>query len=178
MSATAREPLYVVPIAVLALRFGLRGGLAGSVLSFALTVTWGLSSHPVAVTAGGYLSRGIAFLVLGVFLGIVVDERRRLAAEMSRYYEVSPDLLATADQTGRCIRVSPAWERTLGHSAETMRSQPLMEFIHPDDREASIAELARLAGGGHDTRHVPRPLPHAATAATDGCNGALRRSMA
>ena len=143
--------LYVVPIAVLALRFGLRGGLAGSGLSAALIVTWGLSSHPGAVTLGGYLSRGVAFLVLGVFLGIVVDQRRRLAAEMSRYYEVSPDLFATADQTGRCIRVSPAWERTLGHSAETIRSQPIMDFIHPDDREASIAELARLAAGGHDT---------------------------
>ena len=143
--------LFVVPIALLALRFGVRGGLAGSALSAALTVAWGLASHPVAVTLGGYLSRGIAFLALGVLLGIVVDQRRRLAAEMSRYYEVSPDLFATADLTGRCIRVSPAWERTLGHSAETMRSRPLMEFIHPDDREASVAELARLAGGGHDT---------------------------
>src|ERR1700693_2157790 len=52
--------LYVVTIAMLALRFGLRGGLAGSALSAALVVTWGLSSHPGAVTAGGYLSRGIA----------------------------------------------------------------------------------------------------------------------
>jgi PAS domain S-box-containing protein len=86
-----------------------------------------------------------------VLLGTVVDRLRRLAAEMSRYYEVSPDLFATADLTGRCIRVSPAWERTLGHSAETIRSRPLMEFIHPDDREASIAELARLGAGGHDT---------------------------
>jgi len=147
---SAEGTLYVVPIAVLALRFGLRGGLAGSVLSLALTVAWDLYRHPV-VTLGGYLSRGTAFVVLGVLLGIVVDKLRRLAAEMSRYYEVSPDLLATADQTGRCIRVSPAWERTLGHSAETMRSRPLMDFIHPDDREASIAELARLAAGGHDT---------------------------
>jgi PAS domain S-box-containing protein len=86
-----------------------------------------------------------------VLLGTVVDRLRRLATEMSRYYEVSPDLFATVDLTGRCIRVSPAWERTLGHSAETIRSRPLMEFIHPDDREASIAELARLGAGGHDT---------------------------
>jgi PAS domain S-box-containing protein len=147
---SAEGTLYVVPIAVLALRFGLRGGLAGSVLSLALTVAWDLYRHPV-VTLGGYLSRGTAFVVLGVLLGIVVDKLRGLAAEMSRYYEVSPDLLATVDHAGRCIRVSPAWERTLGHSAETIRSRPLMDFIHPDDREASIAELGRLAAGGHDT---------------------------
>jgi PAS domain S-box-containing protein len=70
---------------------------------------------------------------------------------MSRYYEVSLDLLATADLTGRFIRVSPAWERTLGHSAETMCSRPFIEFVHPDDREATIAETACLVAGSRDT---------------------------
>lgn len=145
------ETLYVVPIAILALRFGLRGGLAGSVLSFALVVTWGLSSHPASVTVVGYLSRGVAFLVLAVLAGTVVDKLRALVADASRYYEVSPDLFATADQTGRCIRVSPAWERTLGHSAEAMRSRLFIDFVHPDDRDAAIAEITRLAAGGRDT---------------------------
>jgi len=143
--------LYVVPIALLALRFGLRGGLTGSVLAFGLVVTWDLYRHPMALGVGGYLTRGIAFLVLEVLLGGFVDERRRLATEMSRYYEVSLDLLATADFTGRFTRVSPSWERTLGHSAETMCSRPFIEFVHPDDRDATIAETACLVAGSRDT---------------------------
>jgi HD-GYP domain-containing protein (c-di-GMP phosphodiesterase class II) len=79
--------LYVVPIAMLALRFGLRGGLTGTVLSFALLAIWGLSRHTLDVTPVGYLTRGTAFLVLGVLLGAVVDERRRLAAEISTWLE-------------------------------------------------------------------------------------------
>jgi rsbT co-antagonist protein RsbR len=56
-------------------------------------------------------------------------------------FDGSVDLLATADLNGRFTRVNRAWERTLGHSPETMCSRPFIEFIHPDDREATIAEI-------------------------------------
>ena len=143
--------LYVLPIAVLALRFGLRGGLAGAATSFALIVVWDLGHHAAAVTVAGYLSRGVAFLVLGVLLGVFVDQRRRLQAEIMRYYDVSLDLLATADLTGRFTRVNPAWERLLGHSRETLCSRPFIEFVHPDDRARTIAETAALLDGSHET---------------------------
>jgi PAS domain S-box-containing protein len=143
--------LYVVPIALLALRFGLRGGAAGAVVGVALTAAWDLQSNPVSVTAYGYLSRGVAFLVLGVLLGAVVDGWRRLQSEISRYYDASPDLLATADMAGRFTRVNAAWERTLGHSAETLCSHPFIDFVHPEDRDATIAETAVLADGSNDT---------------------------
>ena len=144
------EILFVLPIGLLAIRFGLRGGLAGGLLGFGLAVTWDLYAH-VTVSLSGYLSRGIAFLLLGTLLGIFVDERRRLEAEISRYYEESLDLLVTADLNGRFTRANRAWERTLGHSAETMCSRPFIEFIHPEDREATIAAAAALAGGSCDT---------------------------
>jgi PAS domain S-box-containing protein len=146
----AYEILFMLPIALLAIRFGLRGGLAGGVLGFALMVTWNLYD-PVTVTVSGYLIPGIAFLLLGTLLGIFVDERRRLEAEISRHYDASLDLLATADLNGRFMRVNRAWERTLGYSAEMMCSRPFIEFIHPDDREATIAEVAALADGSRDT---------------------------
>jgi PAS domain S-box-containing protein len=145
----AYEILFMLPIALLAVRFGLRGGLVGALLGFALMVTWNLYD-PVTVTVSGYLIPGIAFLLLGTLLGIFVDERRRLGAEISRYYEESLDLLATADLNGRFTRVNRAWERTLGHSAETMCSRPFIEFIHPEDREATIAAAAALADGSRD----------------------------
>ena len=146
----ANEILFMLPIALLTIRFGLRGGLAGGLLGFALIVTWNLYD-PVTVTVGGYLIPGIAVLLLGTLLGIFVDERRGLEAEISRYYDASLDLLATADLNGRFTRVNRAWERTLGYSPETMCSRPFIEFVHPDDREATITENAALAGGARDT---------------------------
>jgi putative two-component system response regulator len=143
--------LYVLPIAVLALQFGLYGGLAGAGASFALIIAWDVGSPTTAVSVTGYLSRGVAFLFLGVLLGVFVDQRRRLQAEIVRYYEVSLDMLATADLSGRFTRVNPAWERTLGYSAETLCSQPFIEFIHPEDRAATAAETATLLEGAHET---------------------------
>jgi PAS domain S-box-containing protein len=143
--------LYVLPIAVLALRSGLRGGLAGAATSLALIVGWDLGHRAAPLTVDGYLSRGVAFVVLGVLLGVVVDQRRRLQTEIMRYYDVSPDLLATADLSGRFTRVNPAWERTLGHTAATLCSRPSIEFVHPEDRAGTVAETAALLDGSHET---------------------------
>ena len=149
--ADADEIMFVVPIALLALRFGLRGGLAGALLGIGLVVTWDLFDPDAIITAEGYLIRGFAFLLLGTLLGSFVDQRRRLEAELSRYYDASLDMLATANLSGRFIRVNEAWERTLGHSRETMCSRPYIEFVHPDDREATIAESTVLADRSHNT---------------------------
>jgi PAS domain S-box-containing protein len=143
--------LYVLPVAVLALRFGLRGGLASALVALALVVAGDLHDHHHALTTHqSYLNRGIAFVLLGALLGTFVDRRRRLERQLTSYYEESLDMLATMDRSGRFIRVNPAWERTLGHSAETICSRPFIEFVHPDDREATVADIASLLAGSSD----------------------------
>jgi hypothetical protein len=69
----AEATLFLAPIAVLALRFGLRGGLAGALVAFALILAWGHYDHP-DVTVIGYLGRGIAFLIFGALFGVFVDQ--------------------------------------------------------------------------------------------------------
>jgi putative two-component system response regulator len=140
--------LYVVPIAVLALRFGLRGGLVGGLLGLSLIVGGDLHDHDSsALLVQSILYRTIAFVLLGVLLGIFVDRRLALERQIRNYYEESLDMLATSDMDGRVMRLNPAWGRTLGHSAETMLSRPLIDFVHPDDRTATEAETAPLMAG-------------------------------
>ncbi len=148
--ADADEILFVLPIALLALRFGLRGGLAGALLGFGLIVTWDRFRPGGTIAVKGYVIRGVAFLLLGTLLGSFVDQRRRLEAELLRSYDASLDMLATADLHGRFTRVNQAWQRTLGHSPETMCSRPFIDFVHPEDREATIAESAVLADRSHN----------------------------
>jgi PAS domain S-box-containing protein len=143
--------LFVAPIGVLALRFGFRGGLAGALAAFVLVVVWAQMEPHAIGSPMGYVTRAVAFLSLGLLLGAFVEHRRGLEAEVLRYYEGTLDLLATADPDGYFTRVNPAWERALGHSAETMCSKPFIEFVHPDDREATIAETQALADGSRDT---------------------------
>lgn len=149
--ADAGEILFVLPVALLAIEFGFRGGLAGALLALALVVPLNLHDEGTIMKLQVYLGRAIAFLVLGMLLGAFVDRRRRLEAEISRYYAMSLDLLATIDLNGRFIRVNPSWERLFGHPPEALHSQALIEFVHPDDREATAAETAALAAGSGDT---------------------------
>ena len=51
--------------------------------------------------------------------------------------------VATAISSG----VNPAFERILGYRAEELLAQPFVEFVHPDDREQTTAELQRLVSG-------------------------------
>jgi PAS domain S-box-containing protein len=149
-AADALEVLYVVPIALLALRFGLRGGLVGALVALALIAVYDVAVGVFDVSLLGNVGWAVAFVVLGGLFGRFVDLSRRLEAEMSRYFDESLDLLATADTSGRFTRVNPAWERTLGYSAKEMCSRPFIEFIHPDERDRTNDEHAVVASGSRD----------------------------
>ncbi|MBW3608301.1 MAG: PAS domain S-box protein [Actinobacteria bacterium] len=142
--------IFVVPIVLAAIEFGVVGGLAAAVLALALVLAWDLSTPQADLDAFEYLSRAVAYGLLGGLLGRFVTLRRRLEAKISRSERLSRDLMATAGFDGYFTRLNDSWERTLGWSSEELRSRPLIEFVHPDDRERTLAEVANVAAG-HDT---------------------------
>lgn len=68
--------------------------------------------------------------------------------ELNQFFSMSIDLLCIAGIDGRFRRVNPAWEEVLGWTAEDLTSAPYLNFVHPDDAEATAAETAKLADGG------------------------------
>lgn len=65
-----------------------------------------------------------------------------------RFFSISIDLLCQLDFNGYFKRLNPAWERTLGWSIEELRSRPFIEFVHPDDRERTLAQNRAVREGG------------------------------
>jgi two-component system cell cycle sensor histidine kinase/response regulator CckA len=63
------------------------------------------------------------------------------------FFEMSLDLLCVAGFDGYFKRVNPSWTRTLGWSVEELFARPSIEFVHPDDREATLAARGRLRNG-------------------------------
>ncbi len=67
--------------------------------------------------------------------------------QLSRFFELSIDMLAIAGFDGFFKQLNPSWERTLGWSDEELRTKPYLDFVHPDDRESTIAEATELSQG-------------------------------
>jgi PAS domain S-box-containing protein len=88
--------------------------------------------------------------------GLDVTERRASESQLERFFELSSDMLATANAEGRFTRVNPAFERTLGYCSAELLAEPFMAFVHPDDRESTKAELAKLALGSPTRRFENR----------------------
>ncbi len=67
--------------------------------------------------------------------------------DMLRFFELSPDLFCIAGFDGCFRRVNSNFQRITGYSEQELLSQPFLNFVHPDDRAGTIAEMGRLLQG-------------------------------
>jgi PAS domain S-box-containing protein len=67
--------------------------------------------------------------------------------DLREFLDLSIDMLCIAGIDGYFKHLNPAWERTLGYKKEELLSRPYVDFVHPEDREAAIAEANSLAAG-------------------------------
>lgn len=74
--------LYILPIALLAMAFGLRTGIAAGTAGVGLLAVWAFESG-ASLTPLGWLSRATPLLVLGALIGVASD-RLRAAAHRER----------------------------------------------------------------------------------------------
>jgi PAS domain S-box-containing protein len=72
----------------------------------------------------------------------------QIQKERDRFFDLTRDLICITDFDGYFKTLNPAWESTLGFSRAELLAAPFLDFIHPDDRSAAVAEVARLGAGG------------------------------
>jgi PAS domain S-box-containing protein len=73
-------------------------------------------------------------------------ERKRIAKEREQFlifFETSTDLMCIADPGGAFTRVNSAFTGTLGYSGAELLTRPFIELVHPEDRQGTLAEMAR-----------------------------------
>jgi PAS domain S-box-containing protein len=58
-------------------------------------------------------------------------------------------MLCVAGFDGYFKRLNPSFERVLGFTKEELLSEPYLNFIHPDDHDATITENKNLSTGSH-----------------------------
>ena len=82
-----------------------------------------------------------------VATGIDVTEQARAEVELGHFFGLTLDLLCITDTEGLFRRLNPAWQEVLGYRLEELLNRRFLEFVHPDDREATEAVTAQLNRG-------------------------------
>jgi PAS domain S-box-containing protein len=83
---------------------------------------------------------------IGHQIGMFID-RRHAQDELDRFFKLSLDMQCIAGFDGYFKRVNPAWTRVLAYTEEELTTRPYMDFVHPDDREATIRQAGGLSEG-------------------------------
>ena len=111
-----------------------------------------LSPTALAATAA------LGLLLSLVLLALLVMQVRRLRRSRSEATAARGHLATVTatmregvvayDMQHRLTFVNPAFERLTGFPAEDLQDQEFLQYVHPDDRPALLAEWDRLAQGG------------------------------
>ena len=63
------------------------------------------------------------------------------------FFRLTLDLIGIAGNDGYFKRLNPAWEQCLGWTLDELCAKPYVEFVHPEDRAATMAEAGKLTRG-------------------------------
>jgi PAS domain S-box-containing protein len=83
----------------------------------------------------------------------VTEHRKAEAAanerneDLNRIFDLSSDLMGIATMAGRFVRINPAFQRLLGHTVDELTGREFFDFVHPDDREATVRVISGLKAG-------------------------------
>ena len=72
---------------------------------------------------------------------------RQKNEELDGYFTNTLDLLCIADADGHFRRLNREWESSLGYSPTELEGKWFLDFVHPDDMEASLNAMAELRAG-------------------------------
>jgi len=86
-----------------------------------------------------------------------LEERvARRTAERDRMWRLSKDIMLVADLHGTLFAVNPAFAAILGWSEAEVLATPLLDLVHPDDRDATMRQIEALRLGGQVYRFENR----------------------
>ena len=76
-----------------------------------------------------------------------LTELKRVEDDRQKIFELSLDMLCVSSFAGHFLELNPSWHRTLGWSAEELKSKDWLDLVFEDDRERSLSIQQRLAKG-------------------------------
>lgn len=146
--------LLVLPVALLALAFGLRAGAAAAMVSIGVLAGWVLSSG-IDLSPIGWISRVTPLLLLGVLIGHASDEQRRAAAVSARLALIEERQREAAEINDTIVQglAAAKWSFESGNDQAGMMA---LESVIEAGQELVVELLLGLGGDGKERRRVKR----------------------
>ncbi len=98
----------------------------------------------IAITRMHFVVPALVGTLVGLSLWFGYHRLVRREAELNRFFELSTDMLCIASTNGKLLRLNPAFETILGWPLKTMLQRQLTDFVHPEDVEATMADIEKL----------------------------------
>ena len=81
---------------------------------------------------------------------------KRLEADAARFFDLASDMVCTTSFDGWFEQLNERWEQILGWSKEELRSRPVLDFVHVDDRLDTALHLEDFGQDGETVNFVNR----------------------
>lgn len=99
----------------------------------------------IFLAGAGLFCLVLIFLLLR--LAASLKRQKATAEELESFFSVNLDLLCIADMAGNFVKTNTAWSTILGYSTDELNNKNFLEFVHPDDLQATLDAMAILGKG-------------------------------
>jgi PAS domain S-box-containing protein len=152
--------VFMIAVGLCAAQFGTRGGFVSGLVGAGIATIWYLDGAVTTTSTVDYVAQVASFVVVGLVVGTAVSDRRELERVVTRHHQLSLDLICIASFDGYFTSLNPAWTRVLGWDLKELMAVPYIEFIHPDDVEATIVEAERQTAAGLEVLNFQNRYRH------------------
>ncbi len=80
-------------------------------------------------------------------LTAIVQANEKLAGELQQIFDLSPDMIGSANLEGYFEKINDSFEKILGYTPEEFCSKPFLHFVHEDDLERTKSALLSASAG-------------------------------
>lgn len=128
-----------------------------AVYAMALAVVGSTAGYSVFTR---WIFSAVSLSVVTILTSEIVARRTRADLRARSFFDLSHDMLCTANMAGYFVELNSAWRHSLGYSDAELRAKPFVDLVHPDDRKRTEAEAAGLFEGtetvGFENRYLAK----------------------